>query len=78
MATKSKPNTTKTFNTALAHARKLNKEYGPCTVLREVTQKYASLERKDVLAIAKALGLNTGTAARQFQEVRSGNIRIAA
>jgi hypothetical protein len=68
----------KTYAAALAHARKLHASYGPVTVIREITQKYKVLQRRDVLAIAKAVGLNQGTAARQFQEVRSGNISIAA
>lgn len=73
-AAKTAPN--KTQAAALAHARKLSKEYGPCTVVREVAQKYKSLSRGEVLEIAAALKINKGTASRQFQEIRSGNIKV--
>lgn len=61
---------TNTFKSAVALAKRLDKEYGPVTVLRAVTQRYASLERRDVLEVARALRYNEGTASRQFQEVR--------
>lgn len=69
-------NNSKTFTKALTTARKLAKSYGNCTVVREVTQRYSTLERKDVLAICAKVGISKFTAQRQFQEVRSGNIRI--
>lgn len=52
------------------------KDFGPCTVVRAVTQKYPSLRRRDVLAIAEALKIDQGTARQQFFLTRSGNIAI--
>lgn len=66
----------KTVKAAKTYATKINAEYGACTVVRAVTQRYASLRRCDVLAIADALKINKGTAARQFFLTRSGQIQI--
>lgn len=61
----------------MAYAKALvAKDYGPVTVVRAVTQHYPKLQRKEVLRIAGELGLNLGTAARQYQEVRSGKVRL--
>lgn len=61
---------------ALTYARRLNKDYGPVTVVRAVTQRFPRLRRRDVLAIASELKINTGTASRQFQEVRNNGLRV--
>jgi len=65
-----------TIKAADAYARKINREYGPCTVVRAVAQRYPSLRRRDVLGIAGALKINPGTAARQFFLSRSGQIEV--
>ena len=78
-----KTTTTKTATTpapqlsdAAKLAAKLNREFGPCTVVRAVAQKFPKLRRRDVMSIATKLGINKYTASRQFQEVRSGEIEV--
>lgn len=62
---------------ALKYGRELVKQnYGDCTVVRAITQRHAKMPRKDILAVAKILGFNAGTASRQYQEVRSGKTSI--
>jgi hypothetical protein len=51
--------------------------FGPCAIVRTVTGRFQELVRGEMLAIAGALGLNAGTTARQFQEVRSAGVVIA-
>lgn len=66
-----------TNKAALAYAKKVAKQgYGNVTIVRSVTQKFSTLPRKDVLAIAKELRINLGTASRQYQEIRHGNFII--
>lgn len=68
---------TKTIQAAERYARQLTrKEFGPCTVVRAVTQRYSKLRRRDVLGIAEKLDINEYTASRQFQEVRHNGVRI--
>lgn len=62
---------------ALKFAKSLvKKDYGPVTVVRATAQRFPTLKRRAVLAIAETLGFNLGTASRQFQEIRSGNVKI--
>ena len=71
--------TTKTATAALATAKQLTKEgYGPCTIIRVITQRYPHLTRAEVLDIAKAVKINPATASTQYQQVRSGNIVVEA
>lgn len=74
-AAKAAPNA-KTVRVARTYAAKVNKEFGPCTVVRAVAQKYPSLRRRDVLSVTTELGINEKTAARQFFLTRSGAVRI--
>lgn len=68
--------TRKISNAPLAFARKLDKTFGPCTVIRSLTQRFPKLPRGDVLEIADSIGINRNTANRQFQEIRSGNLQV--
>lgn len=52
----------------------MGQEFGPVTVISAVTLKHGALKRRDVLQIAALLGINQGTASRQYQEVRSGKV----
>mgnify|MGYP003472499106 CR=1 FL=1 len=45
---------------------------GPCELVRTIALEFADLPRKDVLTIAGSVGVNLGTASRQFQEARAG------
>jgi hypothetical protein len=51
-------------------------DFSPCTIIRAVASKFPSLVRGEMLAIADVLGLNAGTTARQYQEVRSGSLVV--
>lgn len=71
---------TKTFNeqaleNAMALAAKMQAEgQGPCAIVRTVSRQYSSLPRKDVLTACIGVGIDAGTAARQFFLTRSGQV----
>lgn len=61
---------------AEAFGKKVAAEYGPVTTVRAVTQKFPTLQRADVLAIASKLKINQFTASGQYQAARSGKVKI--
>ena len=66
-----------TYTAALATARSLiKKDYGACTIIRAITQKYPKLVRHEVMEIAELCKLNAFTASRQYHLVRSGEVEI--
>ena len=76
MKTKTAPSA-RELRQAMAYATKLlNKDFGPVSVVRAVTQNHPRLRRRDVLQIATALDINHFTASRQFQEIRSGTTQV--
>lgn len=59
-----------TPSSTIAKARivcaKVLREAGPCAAVKNMTQRYPSLRRRDVLCITDAFRINRGTASRQF------------
>jgi hypothetical protein len=60
-----------TMNNQMAQGRNI------CLVLRHTATAHPEIKRAAFLQIAGQLGINLGTAARQFQEIRSGKIVLA-
>lgn len=70
--TKTKALNVSRFSTAFDRATVLATTAGPCELVRTIAIEFADLPRKDVLTIAGSVGVNLGTASRQFQEARAG------
>lgn len=48
-----------------------NAETSPCVIVRTLAREFHDLPRRDILTVAGGIGINLGTASRQFQEART-------
>jgi hypothetical protein len=78
MNAKTKSTKTPSIAPAVKLAKKMKAErFGTCDIVRVVAHKFPTLRRRDVLAVTKTVGINPGTASRQFQETRAGHFDFA-